>query len=62
MINAARTLAARPRSRTARANIDTFKATWESQVHLLVEAVDEITEIDEFLTVSGMNTLITSPA
>ncbi|XP_046858582.1 catenin alpha-2-like [Xenia sp. Carnegie-2017] len=39
VINAARALAARPRSRTAGANIDTFKATWESQVHLLVEAV-----------------------
>ena len=53
MINAARTLAARPRSRAARENMDVFKTTWESQVHLLVDAVDEITGIDEFLAVSG---------
>ena len=53
VINAARTLAARPRSRAARENMDVFKTSWESQVHLLVDAVDEITGIDEFLAVSG---------
>ena len=53
VINAARTLAARPRSRAARENMDVFKTAWESQVHLLVDAVDEITGIDEFLAVSG---------
>ena len=53
MINAARTLAARPRSRAARENMDVFKTSWETQVHLLVDAVDEITGIDEFLIVSG---------
>ncbi len=53
VINAARTLAARPRSRAARENMDVFKTSWESQVHLIVDAVDEITGIDEFLAVSG---------
>lgn len=53
VINAARTLAARPRSRAARENMDVFKTSWETQVHLLVDAVDEITGVDEFLVVSG---------
>ena len=53
VINAARTLAARPRSKAARENMDVFKTSWENQVHLLVDAVDEITGIDEFLAVSG---------
>jgi hypothetical protein len=53
MINAARTLAARPRSRAARENMEVFKTSWETQVHLLVDSVDEITGIDEFLIVSG---------
>ncbi|XP_028414979.1 catenin alpha-2-like [Dendronephthya gigantea] len=52
VINAARTLAARPRSRAARENMDVFKTSWENQVHLLVDAVDEITGVDEFLAVS----------
>ena len=53
VINAARTLAARPRSQVARENMDVFRTSWETQVHLLVDAVDEITNVDEFLAVSG---------
>lgn len=52
VINAARTLAARPRSQAARENMDVFRTSWETQVHLLVDAVDEVTNIDEFLAVS----------
>ena len=59
VINAARTLAARPRSRAARENMDVFKTSWETQVHLLVDAVDEITGIDEFLIVSGKSKRVT---
>ena len=54
MINAARTLAARPHSQVARENMDVFKEAWEKQVKVLTEAVDDITTIDDFLAVSGM--------
>ena len=54
MINAARILAARPRSKVALENMDVFKDAWERQVRLLTEAVDDITTIDDFLAVSGM--------
>ncbi|XP_033633202.1 catenin alpha-2-like isoform X2 [Asterias rubens] len=52
VINAARTLAARPRSQVALENMDVFKDQWENQVKLLTEAVDDITTIDDFLAVS----------
>ncbi|XP_071947056.1 catenin alpha-2-like [Antedon mediterranea] len=52
VINAARTLAARPRSKAALSNMDAFKQQWESQVKVLTEAVDDITTIDDFLAVS----------
>ncbi|CAB4026103.1 catenin alpha-2-like [Paramuricea clavata] len=32
--------------------MEVFKTSWETQVHLLVDSVDEITGIDEFLIVS----------
>ena len=53
VINAARVLAARPRSKVALDNMDVFKDAWEKQVRLLTEAVDDITTIDDFLAVSG---------
>ncbi|XP_031335961.1 catenin alpha isoform X3 [Photinus pyralis] len=52
VINAARILAARPRSKVAQANMDAFKKSWENQVRILTEAVDDITTIDDFLAVS----------
>ncbi|PIK38890.1 alpha catenin [Apostichopus japonicus] len=52
VINAARTLAARPRSKAALDNMDVFKDQWEATVKLLTEAVDDITTIDDFLAVS----------
>ena len=53
VINAARVLAARPRSKVALENMDVFKDAWEKEVRLLTEAVDDITTIDDFLAVSG---------
>jgi len=54
VINAARVLTARPRSKVALENMDVFKEAWERQVHLLMDAVDDITTVDDFLAVSGM--------
>lgn len=53
VINAARVLTARPRSKVALENMDVFKEAWQRQVHLLMDAVDDITTIDDFLAVSG---------
>ena len=53
VINAARLLAARPRSKVALDNMSVFKDAWEKHVRLLTEAVDDITTIDDFLAVSG---------
>lgn len=52
-MNAARILASRPKSKVAQENMDVFKDCWERQVRVLTEAVDEITTIDDFLSVSG---------
>ncbi|XP_075733193.1 catenin alpha isoform X3 [Rhipicephalus microplus] len=52
VVNAARILAARPRSKVAQENMDAFRDAWETQVRLLTEAVDDITTIDDFLAVS----------
>ena len=54
VINAALTLAARPGSKVAQDNMDVFKDQWEKQVRILTEAVDDITSVDDFLSVSGM--------
>lgn len=52
VINAARVLASRPRSKAALENMDVFRDAWEKQVRLLTEAVDDITTIHDFLAVS----------
>nr|KAG5698062.1 hypothetical protein BaRGS_016710 [Batillaria attramentaria] len=52
VVNAARVLAARPRSKAAQENMDIFKEAWEKQVRLLTESVDDITTIHDFLAVS----------
>ncbi|XP_039272069.2 catenin alpha-2-like [Styela clava] len=57
VINAALTLAARPRSKVAQDNMDVFKKAWETQVGILTEAVDEITTIEDFLAVSEAHIL-----
>lgn len=58
VINAARILAAKPRSRVAQENMGVFEEAWKNQVRVLTEAVDDITTIDDFLAVSGMFTII----
>ncbi|XP_069140339.1 catenin alpha-2-like isoform X2 [Argopecten irradians] len=57
VINAARILASRPRSKVAQENMDVFKDTWEGQVRILTDAVDDITTIDDFLAVSESHIL-----
>jgi len=52
VINAARVLASRPRSKVAQDNMDVFKGAWENQVRILTEAVDDIVTVDDFLAVS----------
>merc|ERR1719260_564565 len=52
VINAARILASRPRSKVALENMDVFKVAWESQVQILTDAVDDIVTVDDFLAVS----------
>ncbi|CAG7819895.1 unnamed protein product [Allacma fusca] len=52
VINAARILAARPKSKVALENMEVFREAWENQVRILTEAVDDITTIDDFLAVS----------
>lgn len=52
VINAARILAAKPRSRVAQENMGVFEEAWKNQVRVLTEAVDDITTIDDFLAVS----------
>lgn len=53
VINAARILAVRPNSKVTQENMDAYRESWENQVHILTEAVDDITTIDDFLAVSG---------
>src|SRR5690349_967640 len=53
VINAARILASRSKSKVALENMDVFRESWENQVRILTEAVDDITTIDDFLAVSG---------
>jgi len=52
VINAARVLASRPKSKVAQENMAIFKEAWEHQVRLLTDAVDDIVTVDDFLSVS----------
>uniref|UniRef100_A0A5S6Q1X4 Vinculin n=1 Tax=Trichuris muris TaxID=70415 RepID=A0A5S6Q1X4_TRIMR len=52
VVNAARLLAARHKSKPAQENMDAFKEAWEERVHLLTLAVDSIITLDDFLAVS----------
>ncbi|XP_072883319.1 catenin alpha-3-like isoform X2 [Hemitrygon akajei] len=57
VINAALALASSPKSQSIQSNVEVYKKTWESHVHLLTEAVDDITSIDEFLAISESHIL-----
>ncbi|KAM9197563.1 LOW QUALITY PROTEIN: catenin alpha-3 [Dugong dugon] len=57
VINAALALAARPKSQVVKNTMEMYKRTWESHIHVLTEAVDDITSIDDFLAVSESHIL-----
>lgn len=52
VLNAARSLSLRPQSRVAQENLEVFVGAWRDAVDLLTLAVDEITNIEDFLAVS----------
>ena len=52
VINAARILASRPRSKVAQENMEVFRDAWEKQDRILTDAVDDIVTVDDFLAVS----------
>lgn len=51
VINAARLLAAQPQSETAKENMEIFAQMWKDQMKILLDAVDDITTIDDVLSV-----------
>nr|XP_020853878.1 catenin alpha-3 isoform X4 [Phascolarctos cinereus] len=57
VINAALALTARPKSQAVKSNMDMYKRLWENHIHVLTEAVDDITSIDDFLAVSESHIL-----
>lgn len=52
VVNAARILCARTTSKVAQENMDVFRDSWQKSVKLLTESVDDITTINDFLSVS----------
>uniref|UniRef100_A0A8D2GH45 Catenin alpha 3 n=1 Tax=Theropithecus gelada TaxID=9565 RepID=A0A8D2GH45_THEGE len=57
IVNAALALAARPKSQVVKNTMEMYKRTWENHIHVLTEAVDDITSIDDFLAVSESHIL-----
>ncbi|XP_042718580.1 catenin alpha-3 isoform X1 [Lagopus leucura] len=57
VINAALALSARPKSQVVKNNMEMYKSIWENHIHVLTEAVDDITSIDDFLAVSESHIL-----
>jgi len=52
VINAAKILVGRTRSKVAQENMDIFKNVWENQLKILTDSVDDITTVADFLAVS----------
>ena len=52
VVNAAKILCARTSSKVAAENMDVFREQWQKSVKLLTDSVDDITTINEFLSVS----------
>lgn len=52
VVNAARILFSRATSKVALENMDVFRDAWQKNVKLLTESVDDITMINDFLSVS----------
>ena len=57
VINAAKILAACPKSKVAQDNLNVFRDAWINQVRILTDAVDDITTIEDFLSVSEKHIL-----
>ncbi|XP_021254862.1 catenin alpha-3 [Numida meleagris] len=57
VINAALALSARPKSQVVKNNMEMYRNIWENRIHVLTEAVDDITSIDDFLAVSESHIL-----
>ena len=57
VVNAAKVLAARPKSKVALENMEVFRDAWINQVRILTDAVDDITTVDDFLAVSESHIL-----
>ena len=52
VINAARILSSRPKSKVAQENMEVFKTCWEQQLLIITDAVDDIVTVEDFLSVS----------
>ncbi|XP_043911538.1 catenin alpha-3 [Protopterus annectens] len=52
VICAALALVSKPGSKTLQDSTEAYKTAWENNVHFLTEAVDDITNIDDFLSAS----------
>jgi catenin alpha len=52
VVNAARVLCARTSSKVALENMEVFRDSWQKSVRLLTDSVDDITAINDFLSVS----------
>ena len=52
VINAARILSSRPKSKVAQENMEVFKTCWEQQLRIITDAVDDIITVEDFLSVS----------
>ncbi|XP_069756899.1 catenin alpha-3-like isoform X4 [Narcine bancroftii] len=57
VINAALALTSSPNSQSLRCNMEMYKQAWETHIHLLTEAVDDVIRIDEFLAISESHIL-----
>ncbi|CAH1373789.1 unnamed protein product [Tenebrio molitor] len=55
VISAAKLLAVQPHSSAAKKNMEVFQQQWESQMQLLLDAVDDITTVDDVLSVLENN-------
>ena len=52
VVNAAKILVSRPKSKVALENMEVFKNCWLQQIQLLTDAVDDIISVEDFLAVS----------
>ena len=58
VVNAADTLVGNTKSKSAQRNMAAFEGFWKETVYALVESIDTIIPVQDFLAVSGTCTLI----